>query len=215
MNKYKLITTLVFTAAALTACSSTKEEKNIYNYPFDSAKITYKISGTATGESTVYIKGNNKLIKTTSIKKNLSGTQENKEEMIIERGEKITNINLKEKKGVEFESKIFNELKTLSPEQKKERLLKELLNTSSLENSVSYTPVGKETVQGKECDVYKTAFSEFCIWNNIPLKINNNIEAYGIKVETLATEIQENPTLDDSIFETPKDVEVKKVEISN
>jgi hypothetical protein len=74
---------------------------------------------------------------------------------------------------------------------------------------MNFKQLGKEKIIGKECDKHSIDYKEmsmkgtYWIWNGIALK--SDITTMGMKVLMEAVKIDENPSIDASKFEVPKE----------
>ena len=72
--------------------------------------------------------------------------------------------------------------------------------------------IGTETVAGRDCKIYSMraeaegSEQKISVWENLPLKVVH--KDHGIVITTTATDVIENPTLPNGIFDVPEDFEI-------
>jgi hypothetical protein len=164
-------------------------------YPFKTAVITYRISGSLQeGTQTLYISDYGRKTRTereTSL--TIMGQKRKESTIEIDDGDYLYRIDLLRKTGEKTPSynKLAREMvKLMSPEQKKamEDLGKELVK--GLTGSEELKPEGTGKVMGRECTIYNVMGVKSWQWNNLPLKTENPAlgnmvqEAVDISIDT-------------------------------
>jgi len=217
MKSFNMLTIALGVMVVLGGCqTSNQSSNNLYGYDFNSAKITFQVSGTTQGESRVVIQGDKKRIENKYISKDLNGNQQSGETLTIEDKDRIYSLDLVKKQGISFINPLFSELQKLTPEQRKARLVKEALTAglNSEGKPVTLEPSGTETVAGQTCQIYKREYQEICLWNGIPLKTTTELPLKNIKIVSVATKIEFNAPVDEAEFAIPKDIQIQEVNLT-
>ncbi len=183
---------------------------NVLGYDFDTARITYQISGTGEGSSEVLIKGDKKVIKTDVIMRREGQPDKPVSSYVIQDKANVYTLNKDEMKGTLIENPLYNELKKLSPDEVKKRLIKEAVR-GSVEEGQEPTPVGQEEIAGQTCDVYEYGYTKSCLWQSIPLKTVVSLPEYDIETTTLATNVELNGDISDAEFEPPQEYQIIEI----
>jgi hypothetical protein len=203
--KNTLIAPLMF--IVLFAACATGEEK-VFPYSFNTAKIEYKIQGDINGTMTAYIKGDNSA-------KKLSGTGANNEPLstlTIELSETIYYVDLTKNEGSSTVNPIYDDLKTLNKNEKKERLISFATNTYN--SGKKPEKISTRTYAGKKCDVYSlNGAGEICLWEGIPLY--STVKMMNIERTIEATNVETGIELADSNFQLPEGVSIQDMRSQN
>ena len=202
IKKTPVLFLLISTIFILSACQS---EGNLYGYDFQTAHLTYKISGSSEGSSTVLIKGEKKLIKNNIVQTRPDGTKSIVDSYVIQNGGKQYTLDVSTKTGSEITNPLYSQLKQLTPVQRKSKLLEETIRSS--DDSIPKSE-GQEVVAGQTCDNYSASNTKTCLWQAIPLKTITSLPDYGIQVETTVTKIELNQPILDSEFDVPSDYQI-------
>ncbi|MCX6338970.1 MAG: hypothetical protein NTX71_03505 [Candidatus Aureabacteria bacterium] len=179
-------------------------------YPFKSAIITYRISGSIQqGTQTLYIDDHGTKTRTErETTMNVMGTKRKDSSLEIDDGNYHYRIDLMRKTGEKTPSysKMAEEMvRTMSEDQKKdmEKLGKEL--AKGLTGREAVKPAGKGIVLGKECAVYDLMGVKSWLWNNLALKIKN--PALGNMTQE-AVELKVDVPIEPDKFKVPPDVKI-------
>ncbi len=147
-------------------------------YPFKSAIVNYKISGSIQqGTEKLYIdEHGRKTRKERNTTITILGTKKADSTIEIDDGKYHYRIDLIKKTGEKSPSysKMAEEiLKSMSPEQKEEmkEVGKEIL--SGLKSEGVMKPIGKGKILGKECEIYEVMGVKTYKWKNLALKIES------------------------------------------
>lgn len=208
----KKIFTYLCTAIAIAGpfivwgCTSVADPNSFYQYPFKAVKIEYAITGTSEGKSILMIKGD-KLVRENHIVLHGPGGDEEQNNMHIEVGRDIYDINL-DKKNATKTLNPFYELFVKTSAEERQDLLKKIAAGASPDNVTAkkeIQSIGSETVAGQNCEIYSTPFGagKICLWNAIPLKTTL------FKTSNVATSVQIDPDIPDSSFEIPAGITLK------
>ncbi len=198
-NTFIIIALAIVTGMFFAGCASETNQK-VNPYPFDTAKIEYKLSGNLEGTQTVYIKGDLAARETQGVRNTENG-EENIHDLYLEIGDNRYEIDLNTKKGKKSMNPIYNELKNLTQNEKNDFLVK--IATGVAETEGLPTSTGEKEFVGKTCKMYDVSdIGEVCIWNGIPLyyKRNQNV--------TTAVSVETDVSLDDAVFAVPVDVTI-------
>jgi hypothetical protein len=208
MERASLILTATVLIMAIVAAAMAID--NSRAYPFKSAIITYRISGSIQqGAQTLYIDDYGTKTRTereTTI--NVMGAKRKHSSLEIDDGNYHYRIDLMRKTGEKTPSysKMAEEMvRTMSEDQKKdmEKLGKEL--AKGLTGKEEMKPAGKGTVLGKECAVYDLMGVKTWLWNNLALKIEN--PALGNMLQE-AVELQVDVPIAADRFKAPPDIKI-------
>lgn len=187
---------------------------SVYQYPFQTAKIEYAISGTTEGKSTILIKGDKSVRESHVIFHKASG-DENQDNLFIDDGRYVTSVDLNKKVATMTVNPLYSVLIKVDPSQRQE-LLKKFAVGLSPESSATQEikPLSTQTVAGQSCDVYDTGgFGQLCLWYGVLLKTSISIPDLGLTNNTVATSVQTDIDIPDSSFEVPAGITVQKVGI--
>lgn len=209
MKKLTLTALLALSLVALSGCASADEK--VYPYSFDSAKIEYKITGDIEGSTTVMIKGDKAVHKTSAINKT-GETETPIETVLLDLGDTFYQIDLSAKQGQKGPNPVYQELKRLPPEDRMGFLTK--LATGQAMNG-DEAPESEETkeVAGQTCSLYKIQnIGEICLWNGVPLYSSISIPEAGVTNSNTATSIQLNIEIPDSAFNVPEGVTIAEID---
>jgi hypothetical protein len=206
-NRFKPVLLISSLLILLSGCQDTSSN-NIYGYDFNSARITYQISGSSSGSSTVIIKGEKKVIKNNIVQTRPDGTKVEVNTYIIQNGDKQYTLDIKTNTGSIITNPLYAQLKALTSEQRKDRLIKEIIQNK---DETTPKPETQEQIAGQKCDVYSGSITKTCLWQGIPLKTIASLPDYGINTQTIATKIELNPTISDSEFDVPSDYQITAI----
>ncbi len=196
----------------LSACQTDTRtaNQNFYNYTFDTAKIDYQVSGSSTGKTEVWIKGDKKKIINNITVTRADGSQKQYSNMMIADAGKIYSLDPVSKTGTMVKDPFYTELEKLAPEQRQARLIQEAVATSFSSDGTTATakPVKTEEVAGQQCELYQTELKDICLWQGIPLKTSAKSDINNVEVENRATSIVLNQGVSDSDFQVPTDYQI-------
>lgn len=213
MSSKLLLVILAFTTGLVfSACQTT--DGNLYGYDFQTAKISYKISGSSEGTSDVLIKGEKKRIHNVITQKKINGETVNIDTILILNGNKLYTLDPVTKTGSLITPPFYAEMQKLSPEERKQRLVLDAVRDSRTEEEQKKNPpqpVKSETVAGQTCNLYIGANLEICLWQSVPLKSVASLPDYAIRTETTATSIELNQPISDSEFDVPQDYKITEL----
>lgn len=204
----------IILSIVLLAFSGCQNQGNLYGYDFDSAKISYQISGSSTGTSEVLIKGEKKKIHNQITQKRPNGEEVKIDTILIQNGEKLYTLDPEKKTGSMVKQPFYFELQKLSPEQRKMKLVLEAIRDNrSPEEQQKEPPKAQKTenIAGQKCDLYVTPTLQTCLWQAIPLKAVASLPDYGIETQTIATKVEINTTIADSEFDVPQDYQITEL----
>lgn len=207
-NRFKIVLFFSSFIIFFSGCQNLASNDNIYGYDFNSAKITYQISGSSTGTSIVLIQGEKKVIKNNLVQTRPDGSKVEVNTYIIQNGDKQYTLDTKTKTGSIITNPLYAQLKALTPEQRKEKLIKETIRSN---DETIPKPDGQEEIAGQKCDVYSGNITKTCLWQGIPLKTIASLPDYGINTQTIATKIELNSSISDSDFDVPSDYQITAI----
>jgi len=179
-------------------------------YPFKSAIIKYRISGSIQqGTQTLYIDDHGKKTRTErETTMSVMGTKIKDSSLEIDDGNYHYRIDPIRKTGEKLPSysKMAEEMvKAMSAEQKNamEEFGKEL--AKGLTGKEEMKPAGKGAILGKECAIYDLMGVKSWLWNNLALKIEN--PALGNMVQE-AVELMVDVPIEADKFKAPPDITI-------
>lgn len=195
----------------LTGCQSA--DQNVYGYDFNTAKITYQVSGSSVGTSEVIIKGEKKVIRNKIIQTKLDGSQVNIDTYLIQDGEKLYTLDSTNKTASVLKQPFYGEMQKITPEARKTLMIKEALRITETPGQSSELPKPEKTqeIAGQKCDYYTGGLTKTCLWEGIPLQTIASLPDYGIQTETTATKIELNQPIADSEFAVPNDYKITEL----
>lgn len=205
---------LVAAAMALVAPASPRAE-DTPRYPFRSAVITYRISGSIQeGTQVLTIDDHGRRTRTDrTTTLSLMGRKQKESIVEIDDGESLYRIDLLKKTGVKTPSpsRIAGEMvRSMSPSQKRafEEIGKELAKGHAASGELKRS--GKGKVLGRECDVYEAMGMKTWLWNNLSLRkespsLGNMVqEAVEIRVDEPVPPGRFKPPPGITITESPR-----------
>lgn len=202
----KFILIIGVSAAALVGCSVSNQNK-VTPYSFNSAKIELAQTGSIQGTTTIYIKGD-KTLRETHATKNIQGPQGKVDNLYLDLGEKIYQIDLNTKTGLVTQNPFYNDLKNLSPDKRMDFQKRTILGLKA--DSEEPKPTAQKDIAGQKCDLYKIQnITEACIWNGLTIYEKTSIPEINLESNSVATKIEINPDIPDSTFTVPADVTIK------
>ncbi len=184
----------------LVACTTTTPaSEKVYPYSFNTLKIEYNVTGNQAGNITEYFKNDQTattLVLEDKAQKKINVT-------ILGLKEKNITFDNETKKGTQSPNGLYDELKKMPMEKRMEYLLR--LKTNSVKSTVPQIKE-KRIIAGKECNLYELApGTEVCLWEGYQLY--SKLTTQTMTLEQVATKIETNPELPDSLFEIPKDIQ--------
>jgi hypothetical protein len=166
---------ILIIAAAILAVPASPRADERPRYPFKSAVVRYRISGSIQeGTQTLTIDDYGRKTRTerdTTL--TLMGKKQKESIVEIDDGEALYRIDLIKKTGEKtpsFSMVARDMVQSMSPTQKKalEEIGRELAKGRAAAGEVKQ--MGKGKVLGRECDVYEAMGMKSWLWNNLPLK---------------------------------------------
>lgn len=208
----KVSTTVLITAIAsisLVGCQSTgTQEEKLYPFTFDTAKISYNISGDATGTKVAYIKGNKSSVEVHKTRK-VSGVEQTMDTLTIDSGEYIYKINLNSKSGSVSKNPVYDEL-IKTPAANRADFLNKLNLGIVGQQTTMQQPKEQRTYAGQPCDLYTIqTFGEICLWQGLPLYTKVQIPGEISASIEEATEIKLNLEVADQKFVLPNGIKMQ------
>ncbi|MEI6634511.1 MAG: hypothetical protein WCP22_11940 [Chlamydiota bacterium] len=167
--------TILIIAAAILGVPASPRADERPKYPFKTAVVTYRISGSIQeGTQVLTIDDYGRKTRTerdTTL--TLMGKKQKESIVEIDDGESLYRIDLVKKTGEKTPSfsRVAREMvQSMSPAQKKtlDDIGKELAKGRAAAGIVKQA--GKGKVLGRECDVYEAMGMKSWLWNNLPLK---------------------------------------------
>ncbi len=198
---------LVIAAALFIAAGCSQKPEKIYPYSFDSAKIEFALTGNMEGTKTLYIKGDKMLIETHAVRKGDDGEEEKVDSLYIDTGATVYQVDLNTKTAVSAGNSIYDTLKNMPLEKRKEYLVK--VGTGAIVDESIPRPTGQKEIAGKKCDLYDVqGLGQTCLWDGLSLYTSIKIPDAGIDNTSEAVSIEINAAIADSHFELPSDVQL-------
>ncbi|MBN2820745.1 MAG: hypothetical protein JXP36_17355 [Bacteroidales bacterium] len=200
-KKVSLILSLIF----LTGISFAEEK--IKPYKFKTAIVEYIYSGNTSGTQTLYIDehGWNQCEVTNTVMKSF-GQKTETNEIKLTLGLEIYQWTPGQKTGTQMHNSMLEELMN-NPDFDLLEYSKELMEQLGFEKT------GNETVDGRNCDVWKGMGSTIWIWKDIAVK--TEVKVLGQKTTWTATSIQFDVPIDASRFKVPGNISFQRYDSSN
>jgi len=164
-------------------------------YPFETAIVKYKLEGNKEGEKIYYIYGAGYKIAEYIIEKKGKKIKENTGVITI--GPFTTTIDFIDKQAVEMENPFL--LFSADSERDWQKTGENILIKTG------YEKMGKESIIGKECNLWVNGKSSLWIWNGLVLKMKER--SYS---ET-ATSVEIDVPVPEDKFRVPDDIEFERV----
>lgn len=178
---------------------ASKDPADYKRYAFESAEVEYKLEGKEEGTKTVYIDmGGYKMAEYQSLQVSKKKTENT---AVILLGSDMISMDIDDKEAV----KMHNPLAFYLADQSKDWEI----TAEKFLIKIGYEKDGKETVSGKECDVWKHGNDKIWAWNGLALKSKQ-----GKNVET-ATSIKIDKNIPQEKFEIPAGYAVEVVDIKD
>ncbi|MFK5855906.1 MAG: hypothetical protein QM503_07225 [Bacteroidota bacterium] len=164
-------------------------------YPFETAIVEYKLEGKIEGEKSYYVYGAGYKMAEYIVEKKGNKIKENTG--IITIGPYTTTIDFIEKEAVEMENPFL--LFSADPNRDWQKTGENILTKTGFEKT------GKETIIGKECNLWVNGNDKLWIWKGLVLKIQNRNSS-----ET-ATSVKIDVTIPAEKFQVPEDIKLESV----
>ena len=178
---------------------ASKNPADYRKYPFESAIVTYKLEGDEEGEKIVYMDmGGYEIAEYKTIKKKRNQVEKSTVMLI---GSDMVTIDYKNKSAV----KMHNPMAYLlaDPERDWQKTGEKMLI------KMGYEIVGNETIEGKDCAVWKKGKHKLWLWKGITLKAEDKVG--GRKTIETANDIKTNVNVPAKYFEVPEGYELEVV----
>jgi hypothetical protein len=174
-------------------------------YAIPAVRIEYEYTGASVGTK-VQIIANHGMYQREEDNFTMNiGEQKREIKTLTIRNDSISyNIDLTKKEGMSTPTGM-DQLEAMTKSFNKEQL--ENVNAELLV-SMGGKKIGKETVLGKECDVYDLSGSmKICMWKGIVLKSEMQMGAHKMNLIAKKIDTDVTPTIED--FSVPKDIKIK------
>ncbi len=164
-------------------------------YPFETAIVEYKLEGKTEGTKSYYVYGAGYKMAEYIIEKKGKKIKENTG--IITIGPFITTIDFIDKQAVEMENPFL--LFSADPNRDWQKTGENILIKTGFEK------MGKETIIGKECNLWVNGNDKLWVWKGLVLKIENKSSS-----ET-ATSVEIDVPVPEDKFQLPDDIELESI----
>lgn len=202
MKRYlTLALAVIFCVSASVNASAWGEIKR---YAVKSAIVDYTISGSQSGQETLYFEDYGKReARCSEYTIKMFGFQSVTKNATIIDGEWVYSIDLDERQGTRMNLAKLQEMALKGAES---QTLKDYSEKAL--NKIGAVKEGTETVLGKRCQVYSIPKMQMKVWiyNRIALKTTANIS--GMQMDITATSIKENVSIPADKFDVPADIAV-------
>lgn len=194
---------LFFTLSVMAAVFAIAQTGDFQKYEIESGYITYNYSGGASGTQKMYWTdfGQKELVES-NITVSVMGFSSTENSLNLTLGYTQYSWRKGSSEGIKMENPItreYAELKSAYTEDLHKAVM----------DSLGYKKEGTEMILGKTADVYVGGLGKFWIWNGFVLK--SVVNAMGIEMVIVATEIKLNASVSDSKFALPKGIEFKEM----
>lgn len=182
-------------------------EEKIKPYKFKTAIVEYTYSGNTTGTQTLYIDkyGWNQCEVTNTVMKSF-GQKNITDEVKLTLGLEIYQWTPGQTTGTQMHNTMLEQLM-------KDPDFELLEFTKQLMEQMGFEKKGNETIDGRNCDVWKGMGSTIWIWKDIAVK--TEVKVLGQKTVWTATSVQFDVPVPASRFIVPGDVTFQKYDSSN
>ncbi len=178
---------------------ASKDPADYRKYPFESAIVKYKLEGSEEGEKIVYMDmGGYEIAEYKTIKKKRNKVDK---ETVMLIGADMVTLDYKNKSAV----KMHNPMAYLlaDPDRDWQKTGEKMLI------KMGYKIVGNETIEGKNCAIWKKGKQKMWLWKGITLKSED--KAGGKKTTETAVDIKTNVNVPVKYFQVPDDFELQVV----
>jgi len=198
---------LLFTLLFITTISAQEFRK----YGNKSGMVEYKLSGDASGSSQTYWDDwGRKEVQIQNTKTTVWGMTTVEDKTTLMLGSDIYTW----KKGETQIQKSVNPVARVWEEKNYDEKDIDSFSKKSLE-SLGYKKTGEETFDGKDCDVYDGLGGKLWIWKKNKIAVKFNVNILGINIVSEASKIKLDESIDASLFEIPKEMEIVSVKSTN
>lgn len=208
MNKKFIGVIAVF--LLFTGCAA---QGKVFPYPFETAVIEIKHTGTTEGTTIVTIKGDDSVYESHLVTTVVSpeGPSEQKTDVTtVSRGEWTYVMDLNENMGRKVKNPVYADLKSIPEPDKMEYLNRLGINLPPTE--VVPQSTGVRDFEGNQCDIYRIenedAVWEVCLWNGIALFSTIDIIEPPIQNQTEVVSIRLDQEIPETVFQIPEGVEI-------
>lgn len=205
---------LVALIAGFTLAGCQAGDGNLYGYDFETAKLTYQISGTSSGTSEVLIKGEKKMVHNQIKQTMVNGESVDIDTIFIQNGPKLYTLDVRNKTGSVLTTPLYAELQKLSVSERKIRMTQDSLRDTRTPEEQAQSPLKPEkteTVAGQTCELYRNNNLETCLWQGIPLRTVASLPEYAVETTTVASTIELNQSVSDSEFDVPQGYQITEL----
>ncbi len=205
--KMKISKQVGFVLAFLFLAGIVCAQEKLKPYKFKTALVEYVYSGNTTGTQTVYYAENgwNQCEVTQTVTKTF-GQKDEKNEVKLSLGLDIYQWTPGAKTGTQMRNTVLEELMK-DPNFDPKQFAKELMEQLGFEKK------GNETLDGRDCEVWKGLGSTIWIWNELAIK--TEVKILGQKTVWTATKIEFDVPVPAEKLKVPSDVKFQFVDISN
>jgi hypothetical protein len=182
--------------------------------PFETAIIHYELDGSVKGTETLYIRDHGReTAKVSKTKTKLLFVTSEKEEIEIMTPEKIYQIDMEKKKGTYVTNPVVfmeQELKKLGDQER--QLAMENMKTIGIDLGMrmgATVKKGADSHLGYDCDVTQFMGTRSCQISGTPITLKTEGNIAGLKMNSIATGIEEGATIDPALFQVPEDVKLR------
>ena len=207
MKKFNYFFLILFTlqfAITITA-------QDFRKYSKKSGHVEYKLSGDATGTNSIYWDDwGRKEVQIQKSKTTVWGMTNEEDKTTLMLGSEVYSW----KEGENRIRKSENPMAKLWEEKHYTEKDIEKFSKESLE-TLGFKKTGEENLDGKNCEVYEGVGGKLWIWKENQIAIKTNVKILGINIASEATKIELDKSIDASLFEIPKNMEIVTVETTN
>ncbi len=207
MKKLNYQYTLLFTLLFIATISAQEFRK----YGIKSGFIEYKLSGDASGTTTAtWDDWGRKELQTSNSKTSIMGitNEENKTTLML--GTDMYSW----VKGKNTIQKSKNPIADILGKEDYDENDLESFSKKSLK-SLGYKKTGEETIDGKNCDVYEGMAGKMWLWKDNQIALKVDISLLGMSMISEVINMDLNKSVDASLFEIPKGMEIVEGENVN
>lgn len=179
---------------------------NYKKYPDKSGKIVYELTGNTKGNRTLYWDdyGYKEMTVEKSVTKIFGMTQETNTYTLI-LGKDVYTWSDQDEKLNKTHNPIIDAWEENGYDDKDMETF-----AYQVMEQMGYEKTGSETINGKSCEIWEGSMGKLWIWSLYNYK--TEVKLMGMKMTSLATDVDINSSVPASIFEYPKDREITEVE---
>lgn len=189
---------MLFTLFAIYSLTNGQDFKR---YQFKSGKVVYKLSGMMNGTETMYFNDyGRKEVRFNESEMNMMGVKQKTSTQTITDGKYIYSINKLNNTARKMENPIYSMFS-------KEDDLKKV--GDDIMKSLGGKKIGRETVNGKDCEIWdvQKLGGKIWVWNSIAIK--SDINMMGMNMTQIAESVETDIDVSPDLFKIPEGITIQ------